>query len=153
MAPNIKKHSLYFSSYRRLYKGHSCILKFFSGANCKTRLCTCADIVSYLCKKSKWVWSGNTTITNCRQPCGTARKSRSTTTRHQVWDKMAPNFRCKFKVHWPSCLQEKSLYNPVSISSKQARLWRNYFYDKCHFELSTGDAIMKIAVSFSLRFA
>ena len=29
MAPNIKKHSLYFSSYRRLYKGHSCILKFF----------------------------------------------------------------------------------------------------------------------------
>ena len=29
MAPNIKKHSLYFSSYRPLYKGHSCILKFF----------------------------------------------------------------------------------------------------------------------------
>ena len=29
MAPKIKKHSLYFSSYRRLYKGHSCILKFF----------------------------------------------------------------------------------------------------------------------------
>ena len=29
MAPNIKKHSLYFSSYRRLYKGRSCILKFF----------------------------------------------------------------------------------------------------------------------------
>ena len=27
MAPNIKKHSLYFLSYRRLYKGHSCILK------------------------------------------------------------------------------------------------------------------------------
>ena len=35
------------------------------------------------CKNSKWVWSGNTTITNCRQPCGTARKSRSTITRHQ----------------------------------------------------------------------
>ena len=34
-------------------------------------------------KNSKWVWSGNTTITNCRQPCGTARKSRSTITRHQ----------------------------------------------------------------------
>ena len=29
MAPNIKKHSLYFSSYRRLYKGQSCILKIF----------------------------------------------------------------------------------------------------------------------------
>ena len=29
MAPNKKKHSLYFSSYRTLYKGHSCILKFF----------------------------------------------------------------------------------------------------------------------------
>ena len=28
-------------------------------------------------KNSKWVWSGNTTITNCRQPRGTARKSRS----------------------------------------------------------------------------
>ena len=29
IAPNIKKHSLYFSSDRPLYKGHSCILKFF----------------------------------------------------------------------------------------------------------------------------
>ena len=29
MARNIKKYSLYFSSYRPLYKGHSCILKFF----------------------------------------------------------------------------------------------------------------------------
>ena len=29
MAPNIKQHSLYFWSYRPLYKGHSCILKFF----------------------------------------------------------------------------------------------------------------------------
>ena len=34
-------------------------------------------------KNSKWVWSGNTTITNRRQPRGTARKSRSTFTRHQ----------------------------------------------------------------------
>ena len=35
-------------------------------------------------KNSKWVWSGkNTTITNRRQPCGTARKSRPTITRHQ----------------------------------------------------------------------
>ena len=29
MAPNIKKHSLYLFSYIALYKGHSCILKFF----------------------------------------------------------------------------------------------------------------------------
>ena len=34
-------------------------------------------------KNSKWVWSGNTTITNRRQPHGTARKSHSTVTRHQ----------------------------------------------------------------------
>ena len=34
-------------------------------------------------KNSKWVWSGNTTITNRRQPRGTARKSLSTITRHQ----------------------------------------------------------------------
>ena len=32
---------------------------------------------------SKWVWSGNTTITNCSQHCGVARKSHSTITRHQ----------------------------------------------------------------------
>ena len=29
MAPNVKKHSLFFSSYRPLYKGRSSILKFF----------------------------------------------------------------------------------------------------------------------------
>ena len=29
-------------------------------------------------KNSKWVWLGYTTITNCRQPHGTARKSRHT---------------------------------------------------------------------------
>ena len=36
-----------------------------------------------LYKNSKWVWSGNIKITNRRQPRGTARKSRSTITRHQ----------------------------------------------------------------------
>ena len=40
------------------------------------------SLLSFI-KNSKWVWSGNTTITNRRQPCGTARKSRSTITRHQ----------------------------------------------------------------------
>ena len=29
-------------------------------------------------KTSKWVWSGNTTITNCRQTCGIVRKSHTT---------------------------------------------------------------------------
>ena len=47
-APNIKTHSLYFSSYRPLYKGHSYILKFFE-AKCNARFGTRADIVSYLC--------------------------------------------------------------------------------------------------------
>ena len=34
-------------------------------------------------KSSKWVWSGNTTITNCRRTHGTARQSHTTVTRHQ----------------------------------------------------------------------
>ena len=34
-------------------------------------------------KNSKWVRSGNTTITNCRQTHGTARKRHTTITRHQ----------------------------------------------------------------------
>ena len=49
MAPNIKTHSLYFLSYRPLYKGHSCILKFFE-AKYNARFGTRADIVSYLCQ-------------------------------------------------------------------------------------------------------
>ena len=49
MAPNIKKHSLYFSSYRPLYKGHSCILKFF-WSNLQCTFWYICDIVSYLCK-------------------------------------------------------------------------------------------------------
>ena len=34
-------------------------------------------------EKSKWVWSGNITITNCRQICGILRKSHRTIMRHQ----------------------------------------------------------------------
>ena len=37
----------------------------------------------WISKNSKWVWSGITTITKRRQPRGTKRKSRPTTTRHQ----------------------------------------------------------------------
>ena len=57
------------------------------------------------------------------------------------------------KVTIQTLLAGKHLYNPVSISSKQARFWRHQFYDKRHFELSTGDVLMNIAVSFSLHFA
>ena len=45
-----------------------------------------------IAKNSKWVWSGNTTITNRRQPCGTARNSRSTfklwvdALTHKIWN-------------------------------------------------------------------
>ena len=54
MAPNIKENSLYVSSYRRLYKSHFCILKFFRSKLPYT-FDTCADIVSYLCKfGTKW---------------------------------------------------------------------------------------------------
>ena len=49
MTPNIKNHSLYSSSYSCLYKGHSCILKFF-WSKLHASLGICAVIVSYLCK-------------------------------------------------------------------------------------------------------
>ena len=42
-----------------------------------------ASFVSNYLKNSTWVWLGNTTITNRRQPHGTARKSHPTITRHQ----------------------------------------------------------------------
>ena len=48
-----------------------------------TKLTGCRTSTFLYIKNSKWVWSGNTTITNCRQPQGTARKSHSTITRHQ----------------------------------------------------------------------
>ena len=51
----------------------------------------------HLLKNSKWVWSGNTTITNCRQPRGTARKSRSTITRHQE-DKLSKAISSLFPI-------------------------------------------------------
>ena len=40
-------------------------------------------IKSLIFRNSKWVWSGNTTITNCSQPRVAARKSRSTIMRQQ----------------------------------------------------------------------
>ena len=73
MVPNIKKHSLYFSSHRRLYKGHFCILKFFWSKLPYTFWYMCGYSVISL-------W---------------------------VWDKMVPNFICKFTVHRQNCLQKK----------------------------------------------
>ena len=54
-------------------------------------------------KKSKCVWSGYTTITNCRQPRGTARKSCSTVTRHQE-DKLSKATSSLFPIKSFACL-------------------------------------------------
>ena len=51
-------------------------------------------------KNSKWVWSGNTTITNRRQPHGTTRKSRSTITRHQEDKSKATSSLFPIKTRW-----------------------------------------------------
>ena len=71
--PNTKKHSLYFSSYRRLYKDHTFILTFFWSK------------LPYMF----WYMCGYSVISLL------------------VWDRIAPNFRCMFKVHRHSCLREK----------------------------------------------
>ena len=55
-------------------------------------------------KNSKWVWSGNTTITNCRPPRGTARKSRSTITRHQE-DKLSKAISSLFPIKMIAILE------------------------------------------------
>ena len=65
---------------------------------------------------------------------------------------MAQNFRCQFKVHRQSCLQEKVLI--ILFQSPVNR----HVCDVINFMINvilsyTGDAIMNIAVSFSLRFA
>ena len=74
------------------------------------------------------------------------------------------SYLCKLETKWHQILDaslryidnvacRKKLYNPVLISSKQARLRRHKFYDKRHFELSIGEAIMNITAFFSLHFA
>ena len=55
-------------------------------------------------KNSKWVWSGNTTITNFRQPRGTARKSRPTITRHQE-DKLSKAISSIFPIKMIAILE------------------------------------------------
>ena len=56
-------------------------------------------------KNNKWVWSGNTIITNCRQTHGTARKSHITITRHQE-DKLSKVTSSLFPIKmiaWNKC--------------------------------------------------
>ena len=55
-------------------------------------------------KNSRWVWSGNTTITNCRQPRGTASKSRPTITRHQE-DKLSKAISSLFPIKMIAILE------------------------------------------------
>ena len=65
---------------------------------------SCQYKYSYMYKNSKWVWSGNTTTTNCRQPRGTARKSRSTITRHQE-DKLSKAISSLFPIKMIAILE------------------------------------------------
>ena len=62
-------------------------------------------------KNSKWVWSGNTTITNRRQPRGTTRKSRSTIMRQQT-----PGRQIKLSNQKQTCFE--STYNKKAVCSK-----------------------------------
>ena len=71
-------------------------------------------------KNIKWVWSGNTKITNRRQPRGTARKSLSTITRHQE-DKLSK--------------ATSSLYPIKTFLNESTKWWRmtveiNLFHDQ-----------------------
>ena len=77
------------------------------------------SVRSLTIKNSKWVWSGNTTITNCRQPRGTVRKSRSTITRHQE-DKLSKAISSLFFKDY---------------SSDQQRLWSDCAYAQADLRL------------------
>ena len=64
----------------------ACGLNTIITSLCKTfSMCTpTTGVIQYLpVKKRKWVWSGNTTITNCRHTPCIVRKSDTTITRHQ----------------------------------------------------------------------
>ena len=69
-----------------------------------------------LTKNSKWVWSGNTTITNCRQHFGTAaRKSRSTITRYQE-DKISKATSSLFPIKMIAILERTQI---LILNSKE----------------------------------
>ena len=74
---NVFSFVLYYQSIS-IYQSYLIFLVF-----CFCNYQNIVEKIILFSQNSNWVWSGNTTITNCRQPCGTARKSRSTITRHQ----------------------------------------------------------------------
>ena len=77
----------------------------------KTRSCFASCIIN-----SKWVWSGNTTITNCRQTIGNAMKNHTTITRHQQ-DKPSKStsslcpFKMIAKLEWTYSNVQQNLQN------------------------------------------
>ena len=80
-------------------------------------------------KNSNWVWSGNTTIINRRQPNGTSRKSHSTITRHQE-DKLSKATSSLFPIkmiailEWTwSNIQQNT--NPESPSRNPSQIGHN----------------------------
>ena len=76
----------------------------------------CYFFHSHNVKNCKWVWSGNTTITNFRQPHGTARKSHSTITRHQE-DKLSKATSSLFSIKMIAIL--KWTYSSVQQNIEQ----------------------------------
>ena len=67
----------------------------------------------------KWVWSENTTITNCRQTHGTARKSHETITRHHE-DKLSKATSSFFTI------------KIIPLWSKPLKYW-SWLYCSAHF--------------------
>ena len=95
--------SLFKFSYIKLWHSDSKLYghKLNSGSG---KVSMHSSYPQYFMKKSKWVWSGNTTITNRRQPYSTVRKSRSTITRHQE-DKLSKATRSLFPIKMIAILE------------------------------------------------
>ena len=94
-------------------------------------------------KNSKWVWSGNSTITNRRQPRGTARKSLSTITRHQE-DKLSK--------------ATSSLYPIKTFLNESTEWWRmtveiNLLHDQSSLKYRTGPGSNSLTPWSAVRHA
>ena len=77
------------------------------------------DLIASLWRfeKSKWVWSGNATITNGRQPHGTARKSLSTITGRQE-DKLSKAISSLFPIKiWAAVSLSKQMMFSCLLSA------------------------------------
>ena len=102
-----EKQMLGLSIKEQLFLAHfSCILVVACWLRLKVSYCDQSSFVSFEFhhKNSEWVWLGNTTITNCRQPRGTTRKSRSTITRHQE-DKLSKAISSLFPIKMIAILE------------------------------------------------